>query len=60
MDDIFGKKIGDGLSDAESESEFIDLLRSREERGLSIDSNGKAFHSWFELKKTEEFIHIGL
>ena len=50
MDDVFGKKIGSvfesGLSDAES----------LEEKWSSLHQNGKAFHSWFELNKKEDFI----
>ena len=60
MDDIFGRKIGSvfesGLSDAGSAEEFIGMLESLEEKWSSLHQNGKAFHSWFGLKKKEEFI----
>ena len=55
MDDIFGRKIGrvfeSGLSDAGSVEEFIGMLESLEEKWSSLHQNGKAFHSWFGLKK---------
>ena len=45
-----------GLSDAGSAEEFIGLFESLEEKWSLLHSNGKAFHSWFGSKKTEEFI----
>ena len=60
MDDTFGRKIcsvfESGLSDAGSAEEFIGLFESLEEKWSLLHSNGKAFHSWFGSKKTEEFI----
>ena len=60
IDDIFGRMVGSvfesGLSDAGSADEFIGLLESLEGKWSSLHPNGKAFHSWFRLKKTEEFI----
>ena len=60
MDNIFGRKIGSvfesGLSDAGSAGECIEMLEHLEEKWSSLHQNGKAFHSWFGLKKKEEFI----
>ena len=64
MDDTFGRKIGSvfesGLSDAGSSEEFIGLFESLEEKWSLLHSNGKAFHSWVDSKKTEEFIRYAL
>ena len=51
-----GSVFESGLSDAGSAEEFIGLFESLEEKWSSLHSNGKAFHSWFGSKKTEEFI----
>ena len=60
MDVIFGRKIGSvfqsGLSHAGSAEEFIGMFESLKEKWTSLHSNGKAFHSQFGSKKTEEFI----
>ena len=60
MDNIFGRKIGSifesGLSEAGSAEQFISLFESLEEKWSSLHSNGKAFHAWFDSKKTEGFI----
>ena len=60
MDDIFGRKVGNvfesGLSDAEGQAKFIGLLGSLEDKWTAAHANGKAFHSWFSEKKSEDFI----
>ena len=58
--DIFGKMAGDvfesGHSDAEGPPEFVGMLESLEEKWTAAHSKGKAFHSWFARRKTDNLI----
>ena len=58
--DIFGKSTGtvreSGLTEAEDEDKFQNMLQNLEQKWSSIHKDGAAFHKWFEAQKSKEFV----